>query len=139
MKVRRPAWVGWMLQTAQAGLEKNVARVMQEVRETGELSVLLSRVVRRQSLTRDERHRMTEQLKDLARVVPAIAIFAAPGGVFLLIALARVLPFSLLPSAFREEAAAPAPAEAAPVPVTEVAAEGEAAGVPQRDAVSGGR
>ncbi len=138
MKVRRPAWVGWMLQTAQAGLEKNVARVMQEVRETGELSVLLSRVVRRQSLTRDERHRMTEQLKDLARVVPAIAIFAAPGGVFLLIALARVLPFSLLPSAFRDEAAAPV--EGAPVPVTEVAAEGEAAStVPPRDAVSGGR
>lgn len=94
--------MGLMLQSVQAGLEKNLARVRQEVRETGELSVLLGRVVRGQKLSREERRQMTEQLKDLARVVPAIAIFSAPGGVFLLIALARILPFSLLPSAFRE-------------------------------------
>jgi|CXWL01.1.fsa_nt_gi hypothetical protein len=84
-------------------VEKNFARLLQEVKETGELSVLLSRVARGQTLTRDERRAMREQLIDIAKAVPALAIFAAPGGVLLLIALARVLPFNMLPSAFRDE------------------------------------
>lgn len=51
---------------------------------------------------------MRQELIDLAKAIPALAIFAAPGGLLLLAALAKVLPFSLLPSAFqgarREEA-----------------------------------
>jgi hypothetical protein len=46
---------------------------------------------------------MRSQLIDVAKAVPALAIFAAPGGILLLLALAKVLPFDLLPSAFREE------------------------------------
>lgn len=121
--------MGLMLQSVQAGLEKNFARIWQEVRETGELSVLLGRIVRGQKLSRDERRQMTEQLKDLARVVPAIAIFSAPGGVFLLIVLARFLPFSLLPSAFREpgpgEATGPEHAASITEPAPAPAPEGE--------------
>jgi len=91
----------------QETLEKNLGRLMQEVRETGDLAVLLAKAARGQTLTRDERRRMRAQLIDVAKAIPALAIFAAPGGVLLLIALSKVLPFSLLPSAFRDEPAAP--------------------------------
>ncbi|MBX7115485.1 MAG: hypothetical protein K1X64_14240 [Myxococcaceae bacterium] len=84
-------------------MEKNFQRLLQEVKETGELSVLLARAARGQTLTREERKAMREQLIDVAKAVPALAIFAAPGGVLLLIALAKVLPFNMLPSAFRDE------------------------------------
>ncbi|WNZ63602.1 hypothetical protein QEG98_07750 [Myxococcus sp. MxC21-1] len=47
---------------------------------------------------------MRAQLVDVAKAIPALAIFAAPGGILLLAALGKVLPFSLLPSAFQEAA-----------------------------------
>ena len=43
---------------------------------------------------------MKVQLIDLAKAVPALAIFAAPGGMLLLPILAKVLPFNVLPSAW---------------------------------------
>ncbi len=90
--------------TMSAAVKKNYRALLQEVKETGELSRLLARAARGKTLTRDEKRRMREQLIDVAKAVPALALFAAPGGVLLLIALARVLPFDLLPSAFRDEA-----------------------------------
>jgi hypothetical protein len=84
-------------------LEKNFQRLMTEIRETGELSVLLARAARGQKLTSEERKRMRAQLIDVAKVVPALAIFAAPGGVLLLIALTKMLKINLLPSAFQED------------------------------------
>ena len=54
-------------------------------------------------MSREEKTAMREQLIDVAKAVPALAIFAAPGGVLLLLALAKVLPFDLLPSSFRDE------------------------------------
>jgi hypothetical protein len=78
-------------------------RLMQEVRETQELSILIGKVARGYSPSPEERARMRAQLIDLAKAVPALALFAAPGGLFLLMALAKVLPFSLLPSAFQDE------------------------------------
>jgi hypothetical protein len=92
-----------MVSTVQSSLAKNFGRLMQEVRETGELSVLLGKVARGYRPTQEERRRMRAQLIDLAKVLPALALFAAPGGMLLLIALAKVLPFSLLPSAFQDE------------------------------------
>ncbi|WP_328707044.1 hypothetical protein [Citreicoccus inhibens] len=86
----------------QETLEKNFHRLMQEARETGDLAVLLTKMARRQKLTPDERQRMRAQLIDVAKAIPALAIFAAPGGILLLAALAKVLPFSLLPSAFQD-------------------------------------
>jgi hypothetical protein len=86
-------------------LERNFHRLMQEVRETGELYHLLTKAARGQKLTADERQRMRAQLIDVAKAIPALAIFAAPGGVLLLVALAKVLPFNLLPSAFQDEPA----------------------------------
>lgn len=92
-----------LVDSMQRALEKNFQRLLREVRETGELSVLLTRAARGQRLSAEERRKMREQLIDIAKAVPALAIFAAPGGVLLLIALAKVLPFDLLPSAFRDD------------------------------------
>jgi hypothetical protein len=92
-------------------VRKNFHRLMQEVRETGELSVLLAKAARGQTLTKEERQRMRAQLIDVAKAIPALAIFAAPGGMLLLVALAKVLPFNILPSAFQDEPA-PAPVKA---------------------------
>ncbi|MHB8878254.1 MAG: hypothetical protein ACYC8T_31550 [Myxococcaceae bacterium] len=100
-----------LVDSMQRTLEKNFQRLMTEVRETGELSVLLSRAARGHTLTPDERRRLRDQLIDIAKAIPALAIFAAPGGILLLIALAKVLPFSILPSAFHE-----APGEEPPEP-----------------------
>ncbi len=101
----------------QDTLEKNFQRLMTEVRETGELSLLLAKAARRQPLSAEERSRMRAQLIDVAKAIPALAIFAAPGGMLLLIALAKVLPFNLLPSAFHEPLApALAPGEDAELP-----------------------
>lgn len=84
-------------------VRKNSRRLWQEIRETGELSVLLARAARGQKLTKDEKRAMREQLIDVAKAIPALAIFTAPGGILLLIALAKVMPFDLLPSSFRDE------------------------------------
>ncbi|MCP3138917.1 LETM1 domain-containing protein [Pyxidicoccus xibeiensis] len=91
-----------MVSGMQETLEKNFHRLMQEVRETGDLAVLLTKAARRQKLSSEERKRMRAQLLDVAKAIPALAIFAAPGGILLLAALAKVLPFSLLPSSFQD-------------------------------------
>ena len=49
---------------------------------------------------------MREQLIDLAKTIPALAIFAAPGGLLLLPILFKLLPFNLLPSSFVDDAKA---------------------------------
>ncbi|WP_052519708.1 LETM1 domain-containing protein [Archangium violaceum] len=92
-----------MVSRMQNTLERNFHRLMQEVRETGELYHLLTKAARGQTLTAGERQRMRAQLIDVAKAIPALAIFAAPGGMLLLVALAKVLPFNLLPSSFQDE------------------------------------
>ena len=89
-------WVSSM----QRSLDDNVQALLLEARMMGELGVFLGKLAIGQSLAPDERRRMKLELVDLAKAIPALAIFAAPGGVLLLAALAKVLPFSLLPSAF---------------------------------------
>ncbi len=83
-------------------VKKNYRALVRELKETGELSVLLARAARGQTLTRDEKQQMRAQLIDVAKAIPALAIFAAPGGLFLFIALAKTLDINLLPSSFHE-------------------------------------
>jgi hypothetical protein len=92
-------WVDTMSST----MKKNYRALLKEIRETGELSKLLARAARGQKLNSEEKAAMRAQLIDVAKVVPALAIFAAPGGVLVLLALAKVLPFDLRPSSWREE------------------------------------
>src|SRR6516225_3892953 len=103
-------WVSSMQET----LDDNVRALLLEARMMGELGVFLGKLAIGQSLTADERRRMKLELMDLAKAIPALAIFAAPGGLLLLAALAKVLPFSLLPSAFQGPRRAELLAEAGP-------------------------
>jgi hypothetical protein len=100
-------WVSSM----QRSLDDNVRALLLEARMMGELGVFLGKLAIGQSLTVDERLRMRLELIDLAKAIPALAIFAAPGGLLLLAALARVLPFSILPSAFQGSRRPALPAE----------------------------
>jgi len=78
----------------------NLDRVAQEIRETGELAELLAKAASGGQLDGVEKAKIREQLIDLAKTIPALAIFDAPGGALLLPILIKLLPFSLLPSSF---------------------------------------
>jgi hypothetical protein len=102
------ARLGEELVTSMRGpLDRSLRVLLAEAHQMGELSTLLGRLGRGQPLTPGERRRMREQLLDLAKALPAVAIFAAPGGVLLLAALVKLLPQSFLPAAFQEGAARP--------------------------------
>lgn len=88
-------------------IAENVDKIALEVKETGELTQLLAKVAVGQKLTPVERQKAREQLLDLAKVVPSLAIIAAPGGMLIFAALLKVLPFSLLPSAFQQRPRTP--------------------------------
>ena len=96
-----------LVDSMQSALEKNFQRLMREIRQTGELSALLTRAARGQTLSAEEKRKVRAGLVDVAKAIPALAIFAAPGGALLLIALAKVLPFNILPSAFQDEVPPP--------------------------------
>jgi hypothetical protein len=89
-------------ETVRKSVQENLERLRQELRQTGELSALLSKAARGHKLSPEEREKMRVQLLDLAKAIPALAIFAAPGGILLLIALTKVLPANFLPSAFQD-------------------------------------
>jgi hypothetical protein len=85
----------------------NLDRILQEIRETGELAELLARATAGQTLDATEKAKVRQQLIDLAKTIPALAIFAAPGGMLLLPILLKLLPFNLLPSSFVDPPVAP--------------------------------
>ncbi len=89
----------WLRET----VVRNKNAVWNEISESDEMLHLMWRFARGEGLTEDEQRQVVEQLQDLARVVPALGIFALPGGVMLLPMLARALPWDLLPSSFREK------------------------------------
>ncbi len=82
----------------------NLEAIAKEVRQTGELGQLLAKAAAGTPLTADEKKKVKAQLVDLAKAVPALAIFAAPGGMLLLPLLVKLLPFSVLPSAWEPKA-----------------------------------
>ena len=89
----------------EAVVRDNLDRILQEIRETGELAELLAKASVGLSLSREEKAKVREQLIDLAKTIPALAIFAAPGGMLLLPILLKLLPFNLLPSSFVDKPA----------------------------------
>jgi hypothetical protein len=94
----------------QAAVLDNLDRILQEIRETGELAQLLAKASAGTTLTKVEKAKVREQLIDLAKTIPALAIFAAPGGLLLLPILLKLLPFNLLPSSFVDPPPARTPA-----------------------------
>jgi hypothetical protein len=89
-----------MVDKVAAVVTENLDAIAIEFRETGELGTLLAKAAAGEKLDAGERRKVKEQLLDLAKAVPALAIFAAPGGMVLLPLLAKLLPFDVLPSAF---------------------------------------
>ena len=83
-------------------VKKNVGNIMKEIEETKELSELLVKATTT-PLTMEEKQKVQDQLMDVAKTIPALAIFALPGGGILLPILIKVLPFNILPSSFQEE------------------------------------
>lgn len=82
---------------------RNKNAIWNEISQSDEMLRLMWRYSLGGTLTDDEQKRVREQLLDLARIVPALGIFALPGGAVLLPMLARALPWDLLPSSFREQ------------------------------------
>ncbi len=81
-------------------LKLNLNRIIQEVQETKELYDLLMKATVT-PLTEDEWKRVSEQIQDVLKAIPALALFALPGGTVLLPIVIRLLPFNILPSSFQ--------------------------------------
>ncbi len=75
--------------------------LLQEVAETKEVAQLLKRRAKGQPISTEESQRMEEQLTDLSKLLPVITVLLLPFGAFLVVLLDRILPISLIPSAFR--------------------------------------
>jgi hypothetical protein len=78
-------------------VERNWLALAAEAQRGRELTHALSVLARGGKLTDEQRRRLREQLLDLAKTIPGLALFAAPGGLLLVMALAKVLPESFLP------------------------------------------
>lgn len=88
----------------EEAVRENAARLWAEIRETRELCELLVKAGATE-LTPDEKAQVKAQLSDICRAIPALAIFAVPGGSLLLPIALKHLPFNLLPSNFNDDEA----------------------------------
>lgn len=79
-------------------ITRNSKRIFQELKESKELVKLLSQSTIR-DLNEQEQRAMQEQMMDLLKSIPSLAIFMLPGGAFLLPLFIKFIP-KLLPSAF---------------------------------------
>ena len=83
-------------------VQKLKKAVWQEVAETKEVAQLLRKKSKGSALSADESERLGEQLLDLGKLVPLITVLLLPFGALFIVLIERILPFSLLPSAFRD-------------------------------------
>ena len=72
-----------------------------ELQESKEL-VKLIRISTTRSLTEEEQAKVKQQLLDVFKAIPSLAIFMLPGGAILLPIVLKFIP-KLLPSAFDED------------------------------------
>ncbi len=73
-------WGAAAVDRVSSAVTYNLSALATEIRETGELGALLTKAAAGQRLTAEEKRKVRAQLVDLAKAVPALAIFAAPGG-----------------------------------------------------------
>lgn len=81
-------------------ISRNSKRLLKELRESKELMVLLTKSTVK-DLTSEEQKKVQEQLMDVFKSIPSLAIFMLPGGALLLPLVIKFIP-KLLPSAFDE-------------------------------------
>ncbi|HEY6001814.1 MAG TPA: hypothetical protein VIV57_02990 [Anaeromyxobacter sp.] len=98
-----------IVERVSTAVTENFEAIVTEIRQTGELGALLAKATAGTKLSAEEKRKVRVQLLDLAKAVPALAIFAAPGGLLLLPLLAKLLPFNVLPSAWDRVGATKAP------------------------------
>lgn len=79
-------------------ISRNRKRLHKELRESKELMFLLTQCTIR-DLNEDEQKKLQEQLLDVFKTIPSLAIFMLPGGALLLPFVIKFIP-KLLPSAF---------------------------------------
>ncbi len=82
-------------------LQKNKIRFLNELKESKELILLLTKSTT-QKLTTEEKGKVKEQLLDICKSIPAFTIFLLPGGSLLLPLLVKLIP-TILPSSFRKD------------------------------------
>ena len=82
---------------------ENKKRLLIELNESKELVKLLGQSTVR-DLTDDEEKRVKQQLLDIFKSIPSLAIFMLPGGALLLPLVLKFMP-KLLPSAFEDKSA----------------------------------
>ncbi|MCB4808868.1 LETM1 domain-containing protein [Tamlana sp. 62-3] len=81
-------------------ISRNKKRLYKELVDSKELMVLLTQSTVR-DLTKEEQKKVQEQLFDIFKSIPSLAIFMLPGGAILLPLVIKFIP-KLLPSAFDE-------------------------------------
>ncbi len=81
-------------------ISRNSKRLVREIRESRDLVILLGQSTTR-DLSKDERKLVKNQLLDICKSIPSLAVFLLPGGGLLLPILVRLIP-KMLPSAFNE-------------------------------------
>jgi len=86
--------------TVKKLITRNSKRLFQELKESKELVKLISESTTR-NLSSEEQNKIQEQLMDILKSIPSLAIFMLPGGAILLPLFIKFIP-KLLPSAFDE-------------------------------------
>jgi hypothetical protein len=81
-------------------LGRNKDKLGRELKQSKELVSLIKKSTTKE-LTKEEKEIVKVQFLDIAKSMPALAIFMLPGGALLLPLLLKILP-DLLPSAFRD-------------------------------------
>lgn len=81
-------------------INRNSKRLLKELRESKELMYLLT-ISTKRPLTAKEQKKVQEQLMDIIKSIPSLAIFMLPGGAILLPLFVKFIP-KLLPSSFDE-------------------------------------
>lgn len=81
-------------------LGRNKDKFIEELRESKELIYLVNKSFQHE-LDSEEKEKVKAQFKDLAKSLPALAIFMLPGGLILLPLILKIIP-DLIPSAFKE-------------------------------------
>ncbi|WP_223548000.1 LETM1-related biofilm-associated protein [Aestuariivivens sp. NBU2969] len=81
-------------------ISRNSKRLYKELKDSKELLILLTHSTHRE-LNQEEQKKVQEQLLDIFKSIPSLAIFILPGGALLLPLVIKFIP-KLLPSAFDE-------------------------------------
>lgn len=81
-------------------LGRNKDKLSTELKESKELVVLMKKSMS-EELSSEEKAKVKDQLKDILKSMPTVAIFMIPGGSILLPMMLKIIP-DLLPSAFQE-------------------------------------